>query len=91
MKTMDNTNSLEIINNNAALHGMSTPMIPCCLCGAMIFANNCNQCSTCLAQQFDLRVSDKNIVFQRLLTLVLLHVGYSPKRRINNTSMSTMP
>lgn len=52
---MDSTNSLEIINNATTFHGMSTPMIPCCLCGTMIYANNCNQCSTCLAQQFDLR------------------------------------
>ena len=57
---MDKTNNgLEIINSNGTtLHsnGMSSPMIPCCLCGTMIYANACNQCSTCLAQQFDLKV-----------------------------------
>eukprot|EP00538_Stauroneis_constricta_P012965 CAMPEP_0119549374 /NCGR_PEP_ID=MMETSP1352-20130426/3082_1 /TAXON_ID=265584 /ORGANISM="Stauroneis constricta, Strain CCMP1120" /LENGTH=600 /DNA_ID=CAMNT_0007594907 /DNA_START=115 /DNA_END=1917 /DNA_ORIENTATION=- len=29
--------------------------IPCCLCGTMIIPNAANQCSTCLAQQFDLK------------------------------------
>ena len=29
--------------------------IPCCLCGQMILPNEANQCTTCLAQQFDLR------------------------------------
>ena len=35
---------------------MNTLMqIPCCLCGTMILPNAANQCSTCLAQQFDLK------------------------------------
>ena len=35
---------------------MNTLMqIPCCLCGQMITPNAANQCSTCLAQQFDLK------------------------------------
>lgn len=29
--------------------------IPCCLCGTMILPNNANQCSACLAQEFDLK------------------------------------
>ena len=29
--------------------------IPCCLCGTMILPNAANQCSTCLAQDFDLQ------------------------------------
>lgn len=28
--------------------------IPCCLCGTLIAPNAANQCSTCLAQEFDL-------------------------------------
>lgn len=35
---------------------MSTAIeIPCCLCGTMILPNNANQCSACLAQEFDLK------------------------------------
>ena len=30
--------------------------IPCCLCGTQIIPNNANQCGSCLAQQFDLKV-----------------------------------
>ncbi|VEU45070.1 unnamed protein product [Pseudo-nitzschia multistriata] len=29
--------------------------IPCCLCGTMIMPNKANQCSSCLAQNFDLK------------------------------------
>lgn len=29
--------------------------IPCCLCGTMILPNGANQCSACLAQQFNLK------------------------------------
>jgi len=29
--------------------------IPCCLCGTMIYPNAANQCSTCLAQEFNLQ------------------------------------
>lgn len=34
---------------------LTATQIPCCLCGTMIFPNAANQCSTCLAQEFDLQ------------------------------------
>lgn len=33
---------------------VTATQIPCCLCGTMILPNAANQCSTCLAQEFDL-------------------------------------
>ena len=39
-----------------ATHSQGTAVqIPCCLCGVMILPNEANQCSACLAQQFDLK------------------------------------
>jgi nonsense-mediated mRNA decay protein 3 len=34
---------------------LTANQIPCCLCGTMIFSNAANQCSTCLAQEIDLK------------------------------------
>lgn len=34
---------------------MNAVQIQCCLCGTMIYPNGANQCSSCLAQQVDLR------------------------------------
>ncbi len=61
--------------NNTVGHGMGIGMgigigigqpstaieIPCCLCGTLILPNAANQCGACLAQQFDLKVSDFEI------------------------------
>ncbi|GAX25404.1 hypothetical protein FisN_5Lh504 [Fistulifera solaris] len=33
---------------------LTSVQIPCCLCGTMILPNAANQCSTCLAQEFNL-------------------------------------
>jgi len=45
--------------------------IPCCLCGTMIMPNKANQCSSCLAQNYDLKsmiqgnaVGDPIIIYQ---------------------------
>ena len=34
---------------------LTAVQIPCCLCGVRIYPNAANQCSTCLAQQFNLQ------------------------------------
>ena len=43
--------------NNKSGSSMTAIQIPCCLCGTMILPNSANQCGACLAQQFDLKVS----------------------------------
>jgi len=41
--------------SRTTINGMTTVEIPCCICGTMIQSNAVNQCSSCLAQQVDLR------------------------------------
>jgi nonsense-mediated mRNA decay protein 3 len=38
-----------------SIYGMTSLEIPCCLCGTLITANAANQCSTCLAQEYNLQ------------------------------------
>ena len=37
------------------MSALTAAQIPCCLCGALIFPNEANQCAACLAQEFDLQ------------------------------------
>ena len=43
--------------------------IPCCLCGTLIIPNAANQCGSCLAQQFDLKVCS---IFSKIDVTIIL-------------------